>query len=406
MKLPFFIARRYLFSKRKKNFIHHISGISVFLVAGITASIIVVLSVFNGLERLITSLNNSFDPQIKIEAARGKSFHATDSLVKVISAVPGVEIVTQVIEDYAYIRYNDANQVVTMKGVSENFIQQNRIPKENIIQGELKLKVNNVPYAIVGSGIRNSLGLVAHDAMHTLQFYYIKNTRSLDPSQMYSRKNILPGGVFSIMANLDDNFVIVPIDFAVDLLDYGDKRTSIEIKSTPGTNIEEVQLNLRTALGDKFVVLNHEEQHKDLYKLLKMEKLVAFLALTTLLAIGSINIFFSLMMLALDKKKDITVLSAIGANDRLIRDVFLIEGVLIALGGTVIGLVIGWILCWAQGEFGMVSMGMESSVTPGYPVHMQFSDFLATLIAMIVITLGLSIRPARMAAKFVSVEHL
>lgn len=406
MKLPFFIARRYLFSKRKKNFIHHISGISVFLVAGITASIIVVLSVFNGLERLITSLNNSFDPEIKIEAAKGKSFHATDSLIEVISAVSGVEVVTQVIEDYAYIRYNDANQVVTMKAVSENFIEQNRIPKENIVEGQLKLKVNNVPYAIVGSGIRNSLGLAAHDAMYALQFYYIKNTRTLDPSQMYSRKNILPGGVFSIMANLDDNYVIVPLDFAIDLLDYGDKRTSIEIKSAPGANMDDVQTALQTALGDKFVVLDHEEQHKDLYKLLKMEKLVAFLALTTLLAIGSINIFFSLMMLALDKKKDITVLSAIGASDRLIRDVFLIEGVLIALGGTVIGLIVGWILCWAQGEFGMVSMGMESSVTPGYPVHMQVSDFLATLIAMIVITLGLSIRPARMAAKFVSVEHL
>ncbi len=406
MKLPFFIARRYLFSKRKKNFIHHISGISVFLVAGITASIIVVLSVFNGLERLLFYLNNSFDPEIKIEAAKGKSFHATDSLIKIISSVPGVEVATQVIEDYAYVRYNDANQVVTMKGVSDNFIKQNRIPKENIVEGELKLNEKGVHYAVVGSGIRNSLGLAAHDAMYAIQFYYIKNTRSLDPSQMYSRKNILPAGVFSIMQNLDDNYVIVPLDFAVDLLDYGDKRTSIEIKTSPGFTIEQVQSDLRVAIGNKFTVLNHEEQHKDLYKLLKMEKLFAFLSLIVLLAIGSINIFFSLMMLALDKKKDISVLSALGANDRLIRDVFLIEGILIAMGGTVIGLVVGWILCWAQGEYGMVSMGMESSVTPGYPVHMQLSDFLATLAAMIVITLGLSIRPARMAAKFVSVQYL
>jgi lipoprotein-releasing system permease protein len=406
LNLPFFIARRYLFSKRKKNFIHHISGISVFLVAGITASIIVVLSVFNGLERLLFSLNNSFDPEIKIEATKGKSFHATDSLLKVISAVPGVEVVTQVIEDYAYVRYNDANQVVTMKAVSDNFIQQNRIPKENIIEGELKLNAKGIHYAVVGSGIRNSLGLAAHDAMYAIQFFYIKNTRSLDPSQMYSRKNILPAGVFSIMQNLDDNYVIVPLDFGIDLLDYGDKRTSIEIKSSPGFTIEQVQTSLRSALGDKFTVLNHEEQHKDLYKLLKMEKLFAFLSLTILLAIGSINIFFSLMMLALDKKKDISVLSALGANEKLIRDIFLIEGILIAMGGTIIGLIAGWVLCWAQGEFGMVSMGMESSVTPGYPVHMLFNDFLATLVAMLVITLGLSVRPARMAAKFVSVQHL
>lgn len=406
MKLPFFIARRYIFSKRKKNFIHIISGISVLLVAAITAAIIIVLSVFNGLERLLFSLNNSFDPEIKIEAAKGKSFHATDSLVAIISGVPGVEVATEVIEDYAYVRYNDANQVVTMKAVSDNFIQQNRIPRENIIEGELKLKANEVNYAVVGAGIRNSLGLTAHDAMYAIQFYYIKNTRSLDPSQMYSRKNILPAGVFSIMQNLDENYIIVPLDFGVDLLDYGDKRTSIEIKVASGSTIEQVQSSLKTALGDKFTVLNHEEQHKDLYKLLKMEKLFAFLALVVLLAIGSINIFFSLMMLALDKKKDISVLSAVGANDKLIRDIFLIEGMLIAMGGTVFGLIIGFALCWAQGEFGMVSMGMESSVSPGYPVHMLFSDFVATLVAMILITLGLSIRPARLAAKFVSVQHL
>lgn len=406
MKLPFFIARRYLFSSRKKNFIHVISGISVLLVAGITASIIVVLSVFNGLERLLFSLNNSFDPEIKIEAPKGKSFHATDSLIKVISAVPGVAVVTEVIEDYAYVRYNDANQVVTMKGVSENFIQQERIPKDNIVEGELKLVDKGVNYAVVGTGIRNSLGLATHDALHAIQFFYIKDTRSLDPSRMYSRKNILPAGVFSIMQNLDDNYVIVPINFAVDLLDYGDKRTSIEIKSSKGFTTQQVQASLKNALGEKFVVLNHEEQHKDLYKLLKMEKLFAFLSLTVLLAIGSINIFFSLMMLALDKKKDISVLSALGANDRLIRDVFIIEGTLIAMGGTVIGLIIGGALCWAQGEFGMVSMGMESAVTPGYPVHMLFSDFAATLVAMFLITLGLSLRPARMAAKSVSVQHL
>jgi lipoprotein-releasing system permease protein len=406
VKLSFFIARRYLFSKRKKNFIHVISAISVVAVATITAAIIIVLSVFNGLEDLLHSLNNSFDPEIKIEASRGKSFHATDSILTVVRAVAGVKVVTEVIEDYAYIRYRDANQIVTMKGVSENFIEQQRIPKENIIDGQLKLTVNGVPHAIVGSGIQNTLSIATNDAMYTLQLYYIKNTRSMDPSKMYSRKNILPGGVFSIMQTFDENYIIVPLDFAVDLLDYGDKRTSLEIKMAEDADPAQVQQNLRSVLGDKFNVLNHEEQHKDLYRLLKMEKLFVFLALCILLAIGSINIFFSLMMLALDKKKDISVLSAMGADRRLIRDVFLIEGSLIAVAGTFIGLVIGWAVCWLQGKFGLVSMGMESSVTQGYPVQMVFADFLSTLLAMIIITIIISLRPALLAARSTSIQHL
>jgi lipoprotein-releasing system permease protein len=406
VKLSFFIARHYLFSKRKKNFIHFISGISVVAVAIITAAIIVVLSVFNGVDTVLHSLNNSFDPEIKIEAAKGKSFHATDSLMNVVSGVEGVKVVTEVIEDYAYARYRDANQVVTLKGVSENFIDQHRIPQENVIDGQVKLTVNGVAHAVVGSGVQNTLSIATSDASHALQLFYIKNTRSMDPSQMYSRKNILTAGVFSIMQTFDDNYVIVPLDFAVDLLDYGDKRTSLEIKVADQTDPLLVQRNLQAALGSRFSVLNHEEQHKDLYRLLKMEKLFTFLSLSLLLTIGSINIFFSLMMLALDKKKDISVLSAMGADQRLIRNIFLIEGALIALGGTIIGLILGGIFCWIQQTFGLVSMGMESSVMQGYPIQMVLSDFLLTLLAMVIITFLISFRPAQLAARSSSVQHL
>lgn len=406
MKLSLFIAGRYLISKRKKNFINIISAISVLAVAIITAAIIVVLSVFNGIGTILHTLNNSFDPEIKIEAAQGKSFHATDSLLKGIGNVPGVKIVTQVIEDYAYIRYRDANQIVTMKGVSENFIEQERLPRESIIDGELKLVRNGIPYAIVGSGIQNTLSIATNDAMYTLQIYYIKNTRSFDPSKMYTRKSILPGGVFSIMQSFDDNFIIVPISFAQDLLEYGDKRTSIEIKVTDPSVLTTVQEKLKKGLGEKFKVLNQEEQHQDLYRLLKMEKLFVFLALSILLAIGSINIFFSLMMLALDKKKDISVLTAIGADDKLIRNIFIVEGALIASAGTLIGLLFGGLLCWVQIEFGLISMGMETSVTQGYPVKVIWTDFVLTLIVVAVITFLISLRPASLAVKTSSIRHL
>ena len=360
MKLPLFIAGRYLFSKRKKNFINIISIISVLVVAIITAALIVVLSVFNGLEELLRSLNNSFDPPLKVEAVVGKSFEVTDELRDAIQSIEGVELVTEVVEDFAYVRYRDANQLVTLKGVSENFVHQGRID-ENIVVGDVALYRDGVPLAIVGMGIRNTLSIDIGETLHAMHVYYIRNTGSatIDPSRLYTQKRIYPGAVFSIIQNLDDNYVIVPLDFAVDLLDYGNRRTSLEIKVTNESITNRVQAQLQQLLGDGFRVLNREQQHKDLYKLLRMEKLFAFLALALLLCIGSINIFFTLMMLALDKKRDVSILAAMGAQLKTIRNVFLLEGGLIAIMGTILGLAIGGALCIIQRNYGLVSMGME-----------------------------------------------
>lgn len=408
MNLPFFIARRYLLSKRKKNFINVISFLSMAGVAISTAALIIVLSVFNGLEDLLHSLNSSFDPQIKIEASEGKSFRVSKDLIEKVKHVSGVAIVTQTIEDYSIARYGDANQVVTLKGVEDNFIEQNRIPLENITEGKLQLKEGKIPFAIVGQGVRNSLSISTAEKLYLLQLYYIKNVKagSLDASGMYSHKNILPGGVFSIVQNLDENYVIVPLSFAQELLDYGDKRTSLEIKINPQADISTVQNDLKKVLGNTFSVLNQEEQHKDLYRLLKMEKLFTFLALSLLLIIGSINIFFSLTMLAIDKQKDISILSAMGASGKLIRNIFLSEGALISFSGAFTGLLLGAVFCFVQLKFGIISMGMESSVTEDYPVKMMAKDFAATLFLVFVITFLISARPAVLAARSPSLQSL
>jgi lipoprotein-releasing system permease protein len=377
-------------------------------VALTTAALVIVLSVFNGLEDLLQSLNNSFDPQIKIQASQGKSFVSSPELIKRIKAVEGVDIVTEVIEDYAYLRYRKANQVVTIKGVSDNFIQQNRIPKENIVEGDLRLRQNGINYAIIGRGVQYTLSISVNDPMFPLEIFYIKNVKAsaiLDPSQYYSKQNIAPGGVFSIVQAFDENYVIVPLDFARELLNYGDKRTSLEIK-TDGTDVFSVEAAIQKVLGPDFTVLNHEEQHKDLYRLLKMEKLFAFLALTLLLIIGSINIFFSLMMLALDKKKDITVLSSMGASQQMVRNIFLAEGALIASLGAVFGLILGGILCWLQIKYGFISMGMETSVTQGYPIKVKLLDFVATLGVVALITVLISFRPAKLASNLVANNEL
>jgi lipoprotein-releasing system permease protein len=407
LNLSFFIARRYLLSKRKKNFINVISILSLIGVAFSTAALIIVLSVFNGLDDLLRSLNNSFDPEIKVEAAKGKSFEVSEDLLRKIKSIEGIDIITEVIEDYAYVRYRNANQIVTLKGVSDNFIDQHRID-EKIIDGKLQLKKGDVPYAIVGRGVQYALSIAVGDEQYTLQVYYINNVKSgsVDPTKLYSRKSILPGASFSIIQGFDENYVIVPLDFSKELLNYGNKRTSLEIKTKPEADIEYVQNNLKKLLGSSFAVLNADEQHKDLYRLMKMEKLFFFLAFSVLLGISSINIFFSLMMLALDKKKDISVLTAMGADKSLIKRIFVTEGALIAISGALIGLTFGGIFCWLQLQYGIISMGMQTSVTEGYPIKVIPSDFLYTLLVVFLITFLTSFRPAVLAARSAAVQNL
>lgn len=407
MSLEFFIARKYLLSTRKKNFINIISILSLIGVSVSAAALIIVLSVFNGLGDLLRSLNNSFDPEIKIEAAQGKSFPVDADLIAKIEAVEGVSIVTEVIEDYAYLRYRDANQVITLKGVSDNFIDQHRID-DKIVAGELKLTDGDINYAIIGRGVRNSLSVAVGDSMFPLQVYYINDIKggSLDPSRLYSRQIIIPGAEFSILQSFDENYVLVPLRFAQQLLRYENKRTALEIKTRVGYDLLSVQEQIKAIVGSQFVVLNREEQHRDLYRLLKMEKLFTFLALSVLLGISAINIFFSLMMLALDKKKDISILSALGANGARIKKIFIVEGAMIALGGATLGILLGGIFCLLQQQYGLISMGMETSVTAGYPVKMQLVDFVGTLAVVSVLTFLISWRPAVLAARSVSVHNL
>ena len=407
MNLSLFIARRYFFSKRKKNFINIISVLSMVGVAFSTAALIIVLSVFNGFEGLLRSLNNAFDPEIKIEAAKGKSFVVNEKLLENIRSTPGVQLVTEVIEDYALFRYRDADVVATMKGVGDNFIDQHRLDS-HIVDGKLKLQDSLGSYAIIGGGIRYALSISVKESIYPLQVFYIKNARAgqIDVSKLYSQRSIQPGAVFSIEKNIDENYVLLPLEFVKDLMNYGDKRTSLEVKVLPTTDIKNVQASIQKQLGNDFSVLTNEEQHKDIFRLLKIEKLFTFISLTLLILVGSINIFFSLMMLALDKKKDISILSAMGAHASLIKKIFLAEGALIAFTGAASGLLLGGLICWAQDQFGLVGMGMGNAIVSSYPVKMKMFDFASVTFVIVVITFLISIYPARMASRSFSIEQL
>lgn len=407
LNLSFFIARRYFFSKRKKNFINIISLLSMLGIAFSTAALIIVLSVFNGLGDFLRSLNSSFDPEIKIELEKGKSFEVTPEFISNIKAVEGVQLVTEVIEDFAYVRYRDADMVVTLKGVSNNFLDQHRLD-DHLVQGELVLENKGISYAIMGRGVQYALSVSVSENLFPLQVFYIKNLKatSMDPSQLYTRRTIEPGGVFSIEKNYDENYIFVPLQFAQDLLSYGNKRTSLEVQTDKKIDSKIIQKKIKQILGNQFKVLTNEEQHQDIYRLLKIEKLFTAVALMLLVLVASINIFFSLLMLALDKKKDISILIAMGGQEQLIRKIFLSEGALIAFSGAAVGLLLGGIICWLQDSYGLVGMGMENAIISNYPVEMKLSDFLLTSIVIIAITMLVSFYPARLAARSYSIDNL
>lgn len=365
-----------------------------------TMALVIVLSVFNGLEDLIRSLYSSFDPEIKITASTGKSFEIDDHFLEKINNVKGVDIVTEVIEDNAYARYRDAEMVVKIKGVGNNFIDQQRID-QTIVHGELKLKKEGINYAIIGRGVQYMLGISPSNDFYTLQLFYPKNIRpgSLSATNIYNQRNILPGAIFAIEKQYDESYVFVPLDFAQELMEYGNKRTSLEIKASPGANIRTLQNSLKELLGEDFKVLNSDEQHSGLLRAIKIEKLFVFITFSFILAVASFNIFFSLTMLAIDKKKDIAILYAMGATDKIIRGVFLKEGALIAFIGAASGLGLGLLICWLQQTYGLVSMGMQTSVLDAYPVKMKFTDFIYTGLSIILITFLASFRPAILATK-------
>ncbi len=399
MNVSFLIAKRYFISKKKRNIINIISIISMVGVAVGTAALIIVLSVFNGLEDLIRSIYGSFDPDLKITSVQGKGFEMEEELLERIRNTPGVLLVTEVIEDNALLRYEDRQMVVKMKGVSPNFFAQNKIDSA-VIEGNYQLQRAGNNYALIGRGVQYQLSIRATNAIVPMYLLYpkAKASLSLDPENTFREKPIMVGGVFVIERQYDDSYIFVPLDFARDLLAYGTKRTSLEIRVESRREINTVERRLEEVLGPKFEIKNSDEQHLSLLRAVKVEKLFVFITFAFILLIASLNIFFSLSMLVIDKKKDIAILASIGATPQVIRNIFLAEGAIVAFVGAIIGLSAGLLICWIQQTFGLVSMNMATALVEAYPVKMQIQDFLFTGLAIFIITLLVSIRPARAAA--------
>jgi lipoprotein-releasing system permease protein len=409
MNVPLLIARRYFSSKKKRNIISIISNISMIGVAVGTMSLIIVLSVFNGLEDLVRTLYGKSDPDLLVTAVEGKSFEVNNTLLNHLRTAPGVSLVTEVIEDNALLQYHDRQMVVKMKGVTGNYFAQTNVDS-SIVEGDHRLRRSGEAYALIGAGVQHELSIALDNRFSPMRLLYPRNTGkktlSINPENAFSEQSILAGGVFLIEQQIDNSYVFVPLDFAQELLQYGNKRTALEVRVADGYPVEETQAEIKRLIGPKFRVLNSDEQHVSLLKAIKVEKMFVFITFAFILLIASLNIFFSLSMLVIDKRKDIAILMAMGATKRTVRDVFLLEGAIVALVGAIVGLVLGMTICWLQQTFGLVSMGMATSVVDSYPVKMQSTDIVLTSIAIIIITISVSIRPALNASRLDVRENL
>lgn len=396
-----FIAGRYFKSKKKRNFITVLSVISMIGVAVSTAALVAVMSVFNGLEDLIRSLFASFDAELKIEPVNGKSFVTTAEWIDQLEQIEGVQVVTEVIEDNALLEYRGNQLVGRIKGVSENFLDQGRFSK-GYFWGDTTLGSPDRPGAILGRGVGFLLSVNLDEINSVIRVYYPKAPRSaatLDPNQLYSSAQIEPRAFFSIEQQFDNEYVIAPLSFVRELLNYGDKRTALEIKIEEGFSVKEVQDRLKKQLGSDFSVKTADEKHAVLIRTVKLEKLFVFLTLTFILAIASFNIFFSLSMLAIEKRKDIAILKSMGARESLVRMIFLKQGALIAFSGALSGLILGFLLVRLQDTYGLVSLGISSAVVNAYPVRLDWVDLIWIGISVISITLVASWRPAWIASQ-------
>lgn len=407
MNLSSFIAKRYFASKKKKNFIQVLSWISVIGVAIGTAALIVVLSVFNGLQDFVRSVYNSFDAPLTIQASVGKSFEMTPELRAKVESIEGVNIVTEVIEDNALILFQDQQVVAKIKGVDSNYASVNRLDTF-LVRGKMKLKEGDINYAILGTGVAYNLSLRIDVNSYGMQIVYPKKLRPGMPvtNNSITRKSIVPAAIFNIEPVYNESYVFVPLSFAKDLMDYENKRTSIELYLDEGVSINKIKEEVSNRLGNEFEVLDSDELHSSLLKAIKIEKLFAYITLSFIMAIASFNIFFTLSMLAIEKKRDISVLYSFGATSQFIRQIFLKQGSIISLVGSVIGLLAGLALCLLQQKFGLVSMGMQSAVMNAYPVKLEVTDFIMVGVSIFLITILISYRPAIIASRVETVKNL
>ena len=392
MNFPFFIARRYLFSKKSTNAINIISGISMVGVAVATMALVIVLSVFNGFHDLVASFFTNFDPQIEVVPTRGKSAPAHHPALTTIKAIPEVLVATECVADQALAYYDGRQAMVNVMGVDDNFAQLTHINSILYGQGEFCLQAANLQYGVPGIRLAQTLDLGAQwDGFLTI-FAPQREGQLIDMASeadgFVADSLISPGVVFSVnQAKYDRDYLITSIGFARRIFQMQGMVTSLKLKLKPGADLDAVKQRMQQVSEGRFRVLDRFEQQADTFRIMQIEKVLAYLFLTFILLVACFNIIGSLSMLIIDKKADVQTLRNLGADNRTIARIFLFEGRMISAIGAIVGILLGLLLCWLQQQFGLVSMGESSGtfVVNAYPVSVHYGDVLIVLVTVLVV---------------------
>ena len=391
MNFPFYIARRYLFSKKSTHAINVISGISVVGVAVASMALVVTLSVFNGFHDMVASLFTQMDPQLKITPVKGKTAPADDPVLTRIRRLPQVEVATECLEDQALAVYLDRQLMVKVKGVQDNFDSLTHIREILEGDGQYELHAADMHYGIPGLGVAYLLGM-GYTYQQPLKIYAPKREGQLDmsnPTEGFVEDELFsPGVVFFLkQGKYDKNYILTSLEFTRRLFAQDGMLSSLEIRLKPGSDFEAVKAEMQQIAGDRFLVRDRYEQQDDTFRIMKIEKLIAYIFLTFILMIACFNIIGSLSMLIIDKKADVVTLRNLGASDRQITRIFLFEGRMISVIGAVIGIAFGLLLCWIQQQYGLVRLGSTegSFIVDAYPVSVHPWDVVLIFITVLLI---------------------
>ncbi len=396
MSLSLKIARRYLFAKKSTNAINVISGITVLGIAVGSAALILFLSVFNGLEDLLAGLYSSFDPDVKVTPAEGKTFTLKDKEILDLQSIEGIAYVSKTLEEIALFEYKGSQNLGIIKGVEENYRHVTSI--DSVMQeGYFSIKDGVRNMAIVGYGMQNKLSISIEDYLSTIAVYMVKQKKtSID--QPFRKRYLYPGGSYMIQARFDEKYVLTNLDFVQELRGYYNGEISaLEIKLEEGTNSSTVIPKIKKILGNDFEVKNQYQQNAAFFKLMNVEKWMGYAVVGLALLLVGVNMIGALLMIVLDKKKDIAILKSMGANETTIRNIFLLEGLLLSLLGMFIGFCVAIILYVLQKKVGIIQM--HGFIVDTYPISMRVGDFVVVFLTVIIIAGLFSWIPARRAAK-------
>lgn len=359
-------------------------------------ALIVVLSVFNGFEDVIKSLYITFNADLQITPIVGKTIHYNSFPCEEITSIQGVNGISQVVEEDALFKYRDKQHIARIKGVPDDFIELSRIDTMTV-NGSFILQEGDTDFAVVGAGIAWYLDVYPQNITNLLSIFVPKrgNASSFNFENAFNNRAVHPTGIFSIQQEFDEKYVFVPLRFARDLLEYTDEVTSIEIRFEPGADSDEIQNKVQSIVGNDYHVKNRFQQNESLFKILRSEKTAIFLILVFILILSSFNMIGSLSILIVEKNKDIGILASMGANLKLIKTIFITEGMLISLIGSITGLAIGFVILFIQESYGLLQLGGGDGafVISAYPVKIQLADFAYVFVTVLAIGFFATIYP-------------